>query len=57
MHTANMARNQIIYAEPCSLSIFTLQNVPILSDSNQELVDAHGGINSNFPAYKKQLKH
>lgn len=57
MHTANMARNQIIYAEPCSLSVFTLQNVPILSDSNQELVDAHGGINSNFPAYKKQLEH
>lgn len=36
-------------AKPCCLPLLILQKVPVLAYSNQELVDAHGGINGNFP--------
>lgn len=46
----------ILGVVPCRLSILILENVPVLSHSNQELVDTHGGIYSNFPACKSCKK-
>ena len=40
----------VLGAAPRRLSIFILQNVSVLSHSDQELVDAHGGIYGNFSA-------
>ena len=34
---------------PRCLSVLVLKYIAILSDSNQELIDAHGGIDCNLP--------
>lgn len=46
----------LMAAVPCCLTILVLENVPILTNSDQKLIDAHGGIYGNFPTCRSSFK-